>query len=357
MQQWNRILIVDDDPASVRLLERVLRDKYQVRSVGSGESAVAVIPEFRPDLILMDINMPGMNGYETCKRIRADEEHCLIKILLVSGHARLEERLKGYEVGADDYVAKPFDNNELKAKVEVFMKLKRVEEVDSIKSNLLSLFAHETRTPLSGIIGISELLTIDESLPEMTRAQLALIHKSAVDLHHFVEKSSLLSHLKSGMRLQWVSGSVKQHLDRIVAARDADAKRKSVAVTVECPPDIELLADWNTLDEVLGYILDNAVKYSEEGGSVITRAGVTDNFCTIEIEDHGKGIAPEWIKSVFNEFSIQDLMHHRQGQGLSLAIAKQVVEMHAGEILVDSNPGQGALFTVRLPFHASQVSA
>lgn len=349
MQQWNRILIVDDDPGSVKLLERVFKNKYELRTAGSGEDALSIISNFRPDLILMDIDMPGLNGYETCARIRADENYCLTKILLVSGHSRLEERLKGYGVGADDYVTKPFDNNELRAKVEVFMKLKRVEEVDTIKSNLLSLFAHETRTPLSGIIGISELLTMDTSLPPMTQQQLALIHRSAVDLYRFVEKASLLSNLKSGMRLQCVPGSVKQHLSRIADERISAATQKDVQVTVECEQDFEMLADWNTLDEVLGYIVDNAVKFSASGSAVQARVALDENICTIEIVDHGKGIDPLWIESVFNEFSIQDLMHHQQGQGLSLAIAKQVVEMHSGEIKVSSKLGEGAVFTVRLP--------
>ena len=115
MKTQNRILIVDDDPASTRLLERVFRGRYALRMASSGEEALRVIPKFRPGLILLDIDMPGIGGYETCRRIKSDEKLSLIKVLLVSGHAKLEERLQGYEVGADDYVAKPFDNSELRA--------------------------------------------------------------------------------------------------------------------------------------------------------------------------------------------------------------------------------------------------
>jgi signal transduction histidine kinase len=357
MDQWNKILIVDDEQSSVRLLDRVLKNKYCLQSASSGEEALLVIPEFRPDLILLDIDMQGMNGYETCRRIREDKNWGLIKILLVSGYSKVEERLKGYEVGADDYVAKPFDNSELRAKVDVFMKLKRVEEVDNIKSDLLSLFAHETRTPLAGIIGISELLAMDTSLPKDTIEHISHIYKNAVDLYRFVEKAALLSNLKNGMRLQCIAGSVKQHLARIASERDTAARQKDITVTVDCPKDIELWADWNTLDEVIGYILDNAVKFSNRGGSVMTRADMKDNFCTIEIEDHGKGIDPKWIDTVFNEFSIKDLMHHQQGQGLSLAIAKHIVELHSGEISVTGKPGEGAVFTVRLPVSDNQSTS
>ncbi len=349
MQQWNRILIVDDEQDSIRLLERFLKDKYTLRSARNGEEALSIIPEFRPDMILLDINMPGMDGYETCRRVRQDPAYCLVKILLVSGYSRLEERLKGYEVGADDYVSKPFDNAEFKAKIDVFMKLKRIEEVEGIKSNLLSLFAHETRTPLAAIIGVSELMTMDTASPAHIQAQADMIYRSAMDLNRFVEKAALLSNLKSGMNLQYVDGSIAVHLKRAVAKLEASAKQKDISLKVKCEPDLELSADWNILGEVIGYILDNAVKYSNRGGTVEARAAADDGMCTIEIEDQGKGIEPQWIEEIFNEFSIQDLVHHQQGQGISLAIAKQIIKMHSGEIQVNSKPNEGSVFTVRLP--------
>jgi signal transduction histidine kinase len=349
MQQRHRILIVDDDLSSVRLLERVLEKSYVLETAYDGQEALDAIPKFRPDLILLDIDMPGMDGYETCRRIRAEENFKLIKVLLVSGHSDLEERLRGYEVGADDYVAKPFDNSELRAKVNVFARLKRAEEIDSIKSNLLSLFSHETRTPLASIMGISELMTFDESLSEDTRARISLIYKSSIDLYRFVEKAALLSNLKNGMSLQCIEGAVRQHLVSIAQGRDLFAKEKDIDIVVDCPANITVSADWNTLDEVLGYILDNAVKYSKQGSKVTARAEADKDVCTIEIVDKGEGIDPSWLDTIFDEFAVRDLMHHQKGQGLSLAIAKQVVELHSGEIEVNSKPGEGATFTVRLP--------
>jgi two-component system, sensor histidine kinase and response regulator len=326
-----------------------LRNYYILETAFDGQDALDVMPKFRPDLVLLDIDMPGMDGYETCLRIRAEENFKLIKVLLVSGHANLDERLRGYEVGADDYVAKPFDNNELRAKVNVFARLKRVEEIDSIKSNLLSLFSHETRTPLASIMGIAELMTFDETLSEDARNRISLIYKSSIDLYRFVEKAALLSNLKNGMSLQCIDGSVRQHLVSIAQGRDFYAREKDIDMIVDCPADINVSADWNTLDEVLGYLLDNAVKFSKKGSSITARAEADANICTIEIADQGDGIDPSWIDTIFDEFAVRDLMHHQKGQGLSLAIAKQVVELHSGEIYVESTPGEGATFTVRLP--------
>jgi two-component system, sensor histidine kinase and response regulator len=345
----NKVLIVDDDPNSARLQERVLGSRYDVQIVASGEEALAVLPRFNPDLILLDISMPGQSGYETCRRIRCDENYRLVKILLVSGHASLEERLKGYEVGADDYVAKPFDNNELRAKIEVFMKLKRTEEIDDIKSDLLTLFSHETRTPLGGIIGISELMATDESLPEDVRAKASLIHSSGVDLHKFIEKATLLCKLKSGMSLHLSEDSLHRHLLNARRDREDLAEKRGIEMLVECPEEIALSADWQILDEVFGYLMDNAVKYTSDNSHIKATAAVDDDVCTISFSDQGAGIEQSTLDAIFDEFAVQDLMHHQRGQGLSLAIAKQVIELHSGQIAVDSEPGEGATFTLRLP--------
>lgn len=349
MKRKNRILIIDDDAATIRLLQRVFRNRYEVSSASTGEEGLTAIPRFRPDLILLDIEMPGMNGYDTCERIKADEKYQTIKVLLVSGHSSLDERLKGYDVGADDYVSKPFDNSELRAKVDVFMKLKRVEEFDGIKSNLLALFSHETRTPLAGILGMSELLLTRTDLGSDMRQQVEIIHRNGERLLRFIEKAAFLSDLRAGMDLEYEPGSLKRHLSSVASDRDREAERRQVQLSVDCPEDIELNADWHSLDEVLGYILDNAVKYTKQGTQVSTRAQVDDRNCIIEIADEGEGIDPEWIDRIFEEFSIRDILHHKEGQGLSLAIAKQVIELHSGDLTVTSEPGYGSVFRVRLP--------
>ncbi len=352
MSRKNRLLIIDDDRRTTKLLLRIFKGKYDIMTASTGQEGLSLIQAFKPDLILLDIEMPGMNGYETCRKIKGDEKLSMIKVLLVSGHSQLEERLKGYEVGADDYVSKPFDNNELRAKVDVFMKLKRVEEIDSIKSNLLALFSHETRTPLCGIIGMSELLMENEGISEIMKQQVSLIHKNCTRLHTFIEKGTLLSNLKAGMELEYAPESVKQHLSTLTGDRDTKAGKRNICMTLECPEDIELSADWHTLDEVLGYLLDNAVKFTRKDSQVSTHAAVEDGMCVIDISDQGEGIDPEWIHNIFDEFAICDILHHKEGQGLSLAIAKQVVELHSGEISVTSHPGEGAVFTVRIPLVA-----
>src|SRR6266705_2169784 len=125
----NRILIVDDHPINVAILEEILGDDYPLQTATCGEEALAIAPDFQPALILLDIMMPGIGGYETCRRLRAHPALRYSKIIMVSARALVAERLQGYDVGADDYITKPFDEEELVAKVRVYLRLRSLEEV------------------------------------------------------------------------------------------------------------------------------------------------------------------------------------------------------------------------------------
>lgn len=127
MQGLNKILIVDDNATNLAVLEEVLAEHYSLKAAKSGEQALAVAEEFHPDLILLDVMMPGIDGYETCRRMRANANLKNVRIILVSAQVAGSKRLKGYEAGADDYVTKPFDSEELLTKVSVYLQLKRVD--------------------------------------------------------------------------------------------------------------------------------------------------------------------------------------------------------------------------------------
>ena len=123
-----KLLAVDDDDANLMVLEEILEDDYQIMSVTSGEEAISVVNDYMPDIILLDIMMDGMDGYEVCEKVRSDQSLVDVKILLLSAKSTLDDKLKGYEVGANDYLTKPFDMDELLAKVNVFGSLRRTEE-------------------------------------------------------------------------------------------------------------------------------------------------------------------------------------------------------------------------------------
>jgi two-component system, sensor histidine kinase and response regulator len=350
MTQKHRILAVDDDPRNIRLVIRILSKKFILETVSSGNEALEILTSFRPDLILLDIIMPGIDGYETCRRIRKDDRFRFTKVILVSGNISVHDRLAGYEAGADDYITKPFVADELKAKIDVFMRLKRIEEIDQIKGDLLTLFSHETKTPLSGIIGFSALLKDNPDLDEGSRKCAGHIFSSGNQLLEFVRKATLLCDLKSGKQPEMRRGNAAEHYKKAVSTIGKNLFENDRAVfESSIPPDLELSADWNMLDLVLVYILSNAARYSPDGSVVTTTFLVSGSMCQIRVNNDGDGIDPEWIDKIFDTFAIFDVQHHQKGQGLSLAISKHVVELHAGSIEVSSTPGEGAEFTLNLP--------
>jgi two-component system, sensor histidine kinase and response regulator len=347
--QKHRILAVDDDELSLRALKRLLGKDYNIQTARSGKEALEIVPDFRPDLVLLDIMMPGIDGYEMCRVIRSGQRFDLIKIILVSGRTVVEERLKGYEAGADDYITKPFNDEELKAKIRIFLRLKRTEEIDRAKNDLIALFSHETKTPLTSIIGLADILKEDKRLSEDMRGYHDIIYKKGHELLEFVDKTALLCDLKSGLKPILSSDSPIKHINELIRLIKEKYTEKIVTVHVQTDGDCELEADWCLLDKALGYILDNAVKYTPDGGEVWIKTSKAFDLFNIEVRDRGVGIDSEWIDRIFDEFAIQDIVHHHHGQGLSLAISKHIVKLHNGLLRVESTPNSGTTFTVRLP--------
>ena len=349
MQTNYRVLIVDDIPHNVEILETSLEDKYILATASSGEEALEIIPTFRPDLILLDIMMPGIDGYEVCRRIKANENLSYIKIILVTGKALVEERLKGYEVGADDYVTKPFVIRELEAKIKVFLNLKRSQEIDRLKTDLLVLFAHETRTPLNGIIGGTDLLLLDETLDDSIQQTVRLISESGHRLLDFIDKTMFLCELKSAPKLKMTTQSPAKLINNLIESLSAVAQEKQVSLVLEGGEDLSLDADWIMMEKAVRYVVENAVKFSNENSQVTISLTQKDRYVEIAVIDQGEGIPPEWIDKIFDEFSVKDVVHHQKGQGLSLATTKHILEIHGGAIDVESKVNEGSIFTLSIP--------
>ena len=345
-----RILAVDDNARNLDILKRCLGKEYDLTLINSGQAALDVAPRLRPDLILLDIMMPGLDGYETCRRLRALPDLTGTKIIMVSAKAMTSERLEGYAAGADDYIIKPFEQEELVAKVRVYVRLKSVEEVDRLKSDLLDLLSHETGTPLTGIMGGLAMMRDTAGLSAEHLELLEVAEASSKRLQALVHRVCLITQLKAhSMPVIRDSFDLRELAEKALLAVHDEAEKGRIMTVLEPGDAVAVFGDADLLRWIVDALLENAIRVSPPGARVTLRAGLEASRPCLSVADQGPGIGPELLPRIFQEFVVADIKHHKKGSGLSLAAARLIAEHHGGEISLETEPGRGSVFHLRLP--------
>jgi signal transduction histidine kinase len=267
---------------------------------------------------------------------------------MVSGKAMVEERLEGYEAGADDYITKPFVDDELLAKLKVFSKLKKAEEIDELKTGILQLFSHETKTPLNGILLGSQLILDTPSLPDKITEYAKLIKISGERIHDLVRKILLLSSLKSSQRLALGTQPLGTYLAGLTGNNEY-LPSYNIKFDLICPENFNLNVDWKLFHEAVVAVIDNGIKFTPAGGTLSIKAQCDSNFVFLHVQDQGPGIDPTLKEKIFDEFYSQQIENHSKGTALSLAISKKIMQLHGGDLCVESATEEGATFTFTLP--------
>jgi len=382
MNRKQTILAVDDEPRNLKILRLSLKDEWGLKTAASGEEALEILKTDAPDVILLDIMMPGLDGYEICRRIRQTPKLEFTKVILVSGKALLEERLKGYEVGADDYMTKPFIPDELLAKVKVFMRLNLVEQqlkdltlsldekvrvrtqqladaeaklVNSAKMSVLGEMAggiaHEINTPLGVImlvIGQVQDLLLEQPINVDVLLKLtARIEKTTRKIGEIVQ--GLRTFSRDSGRDNFETKSLKEIIDSTLNLCAEKFKYSDVALTIESIPEnlmIECRA--SQLSQVFLNLLNNACDAVEKRNEKWIKVSVQQNekFVKIRVMDSGPGIPIEVRDKLFQPFfTTKDI---GKGTGLGLSISKGLIEAHHGSLLIDSN-SVNTCFEIEVP--------
>jgi CheY-like chemotaxis protein len=342
MQGQDKVLIVDDDPFNISILQELLEDEYELAIAESGEDALIQAEKFRPDLILLDIMMPGMDGYDTCRRLRANTKLRYSKIVLVSAKAMLAERLKGYEAGADDYVTKPFDHAELLAKVKVFLRLKFMEELDELKSDFLTLLAHEMRTPLTKIMSPADLLARDDDIASKERRNFArVILQAATHLESIIEQASLIFSFRAGkVDLDLDDGvtDLSETAKTIIESRKEQAKSKGAVITLNCEGGPMVSSGSRYVQLVLGSLLDWMIESCPSQGRINVTIGKVEGETRLSVGGPVENMDAKSLSHMFEAFSTDDVNHYSGEVDLQLPLIREIVRHFGGDVTVRSNP-------------------
>jgi signal transduction histidine kinase len=347
MKKITKILVIDDEPENVQVMREMLsfHPQYECKVGYSGKAALDILQTYFPDIILLDVMMPGINGYEVCRQVRTEHKHKFSKIIMVSGRSTIDDRLMGYDAGADDYLTKPYVERELLAKLAVYSKLNRMEELDSLKTTALNVLSHETRTPLNGIILGSELLGEIDGLPEKAKQYIELVRESGLKIQDLVKKIARYYSVKDGIEKEVSTQPLRLVIGCVINDLVFNDGHK-VMVSCDCEENIAFAADWQLLQEALTYVVDNAHKKTPENGLVTINCSISGPDVCIHVSDQGPGIEPSQTERVFDGLFIPNLLHHRQGTGLSLAIAKEIIEDHGGRISCRNLDENGTLYEI-----------
>ncbi len=354
-----RILIVDDNTNNLGVLYRYLDDVgFTVLVSQDGERAVQLAAHQQPDLILLDIMLPGIDGFETCRQIKANAETTDIPIIFISALTDVQDKVRGFQAGGVDYVTKPFNQEEVLARINAHVTIKRQrEELDALndtKDRLFSVIGHDLRGPFMGLLGALELLrdSSNEMDSETTHELIENLYGSAEKTYHLLE--NLLEWSKSQQRLVEVTPhavGLRSLVEENAQIFGAAARQKSVSVHIDIPPDIEVFADRDMISTVVRNLINNAIKFTASDGGVTVTAHRADELVVVVVEDTGIGIAAEEADRIFSmdgSFSKRGT-EGETGSGLGLLLAKDYVVRNGGTIDVESEPGRGSRFRITLP--------
>lgn len=351
MSKRHKLLVVDDDSMNLSIMEEILSDHYDLLLATTGEECLQLARESHPDLILLDIMLPGIDGYETCRQLRNDPQIRYAKVVLVSAKSQLEERLEGYKSHADDYITKPFDENELLAKVRVLLRLQYMEQLDEFKSQFLDLLAHETRTPLTAILSPTQILRDTSEVSPQDRRELSqIIYDSAQTLQRLIQGTVELCSFKAG-RIVLIEQVVD--LNDIVAQKSKElepfALSKSITFAADASQHIHVMGDEERLEQSIGILLENAIAHGFPETSVKIRLETGPRATIIEVEHKGEVLPEEQLPYVFEAFRVHDLDHYSSGVGIDLAVAREIVLLHHGILECRVASTDSMIFRLVLP--------
>lgn len=364
------VLVVDDTPLNLRLLSEMLgRHGYTVHTARSGHEALQTIAHTQPEVVLLDIKMPEVDGYEVCRQLKAHEDTQDIPVIFISALNDIEDIVRGFEVGGVDYVTKPFKFREVLARIENQLTLARQRQqiedmrrreiehfitIDSMKNQFIHMATHDLKNPLALMVMHLGLLREHPSISDDEEAKQ---HIDGIDIgiskmRNLVTDMLDLAQIKSGVELYFTDVSVSDFLQQCVSSFEIQARDKNITLSIYPPPDdFTVTIDVKYMDRAITNLISNAIKYTPAGGHVQVSAGFCVDKKYIEVADTGYGIPENDLPHLFDTFyRVKDKQHMQaEGTGLGLAIVKSVADHHQGTVEIETQQNEGTTFRIVFP--------
>jgi signal transduction histidine kinase len=345
-----RVLIVDDDEANrTLLLDRLETDGFEAFTASDGVEAIKKVNAKLPDIILLDIMMPKLDGYEVLRRLKKEEATRYIPIILLTARNELKDRVHGLDIGAEDYIVKPFSLAEVSVRVRSLLRMramqKRLREIEKMAAlgEMVNGIAHEVRNPLA-TIGATARRIYNKGTDEICKGYASRI---IVEVERLERMMWRIDEYKGIIVSELREGNINNVIDRVIEGiKDifCDRDIRIIASLLEPPPLLKI--DEKNIKLAIFNILQNSVEAIKDNGElVIETLPVESGHIEIKIKDNGCGMDEEFLRNIFHPFHTSKT----RGAGLGLAITHKIIQDHGGNISVNSKKDEGTTFSIRLP--------
>lgn len=368
------ILVIDDEPNNFDVIEALLSVGVGIHSpisagdtgcliedchlhyAASGKVAIAALDTFQPDLILLDVMMPGMDGIEVCQRIKADSKWRSVPIVMVTALTAKEDLAKCLQSGADDFISKPVNGLELRARVQSMLRIKKqyddLQGLLQLREDMVRMIVHDLRNPLTEVLLGLELTQMAKQSPNQQTDRLNKIYTSARSLQSLIDDLLQVALIESNkLRLNCQDTDPCELVRTAIADFEAISQHKNLSLIAQLPEasDRKVSVDADMMHRTLGNLLSNAIKFSPDNQKIIVTVEFPETHqCKIQVIDSGPGVPEALRQKIFDKYEVGNTMPGVSQIGLGLAFCKMVIEAHGGDISVDNNQPQGAIFEILL---------
>ncbi len=347
-----KVLLVDDTPANIDVLSKTLAPEgYKLAIAQDGGKALKIASHFQPNLILLDVMMPGMDGYETCQKLKQQAMTRNIPVIFITAKTETEDIIKGFQSGGVDYMTKPFRQEEVCVRVRTHLQLQaslqNLMELNEQKNHLLGLFAHDLRNPLSGLLGQTEMILDELVSPEEQQDCLKVMRSACHDMLNLVDNVLNVSAIEQGsLLLSTQRVAFDELLENRVWINHFLAEKQQITIKYEHKSLPMIVCDEKRITQVVDNLLVQAIKSASTMTTIFIKVWQENSRLCLSIKNQGQGLSDEQQQMLF---SCPHSQQQSQTTQLGLLIAKKVVERHCGQLVVDSQLGVGTEFRLFLP--------